>query len=167
MRAAADIAERYGNGDIYMSVGQNLIVPNIPEAKIGALSDEPIFKELPYDPTPIMRGLVCCTGNDYCGLALIDTKGYAMQIAHELERRTAGRKVRPLSIHWSGCPAGCGMHQVSTIGLQGTRSRVDGELVAAAHVMVNACNGPNPVFARDLLYHVPLTIFARSSAPLL
>jgi nitrite reductase (NADH) large subunit len=166
MRAAADIAERYGNGDIYMSVGQNLIVPNIPEAKIGALSDEPIFKELPYDPTPIMRDLVCCTGNDYCGLALIDTKAYALQIAQELERRTAGRKVRPLSIHWSGCPAGCGMHQVSTIGLQGVRSRVDGAIVDAAHVTVNGCSGPHPVVASDLMYDVPVTKLAEALEPL-
>jgi nitrite reductase (NADH) large subunit len=166
MRAVAGIAERYGNGDIYMTVGQNLIVPNVPEEKIGAMSDEPIFKELPYDPTPIMRGLVCCTGNDYCGLALIDTKGYAMQIAHELERRTAGRKVRPLSIHWSGCPAGCGMHQVSTIGLQGVRSRVDGEIVDAAHVMVNGSSGPQAVAASDLMYDVPITKLAEALEPL-
>src|SRR5206468_3024565 len=84
--------------------------------RIGAFTDEPILKELQFDPSPIMRGLVCCTGNDYCGLALIETKGWAIQIAQELERRTAGRKLQPLTMHWSGCPAGCGMHQVGTIG---------------------------------------------------
>ena len=59
MRGVADLAERYGNGDIRVTVGQNLIVPNIPETRIGALTDEPLFQELPYDPSPIMRGLVC------------------------------------------------------------------------------------------------------------
>ncbi len=166
MRGVADLAERYGNGAIRATVGQNLIVPNIPEERIGALTDEPILKELSIDPSPIMRGLVACTGIDYCGLALIDTKGYALEVARELERRTAGRKLLPLSIHWSGCPASCGLHQVATIGLQGCRSRVHGEIVDAAHVTVNGRTGPSPQIATDLMYDVPVTQLADALEPL-
>lgn len=166
MRAVADIAERYGNGEIRITVGQNLIVPNIPEEKIGALADEPLFRELPYDPSPIMRGLVSCTGTDYCGMALIDTKGYALDLARELEKRTAGRKIQPLTIHWSGCPASCGLHQVATIGLQGCRSRVNGQVVDAAHVCVNGRSGPSPVVASDLMYDVPINELADALEPL-
>jgi nitrite reductase (NADH) large subunit len=155
MRGVADLADRYGNGDIRVTVGQNLIIPNVPENRIGALADEPLFQELPYDPSPIMRGLVSCTGNDYCGLALIETKGWSVRVARELERRTEGRKLQPLTIHWSGCPAGCGMHQVATIGLQGCRSRVNGEVVDAAHICVKGQTGPKPVIATDLMYDVP------------
>src|SRR5207253_1269606 len=167
MRAVADLAERYGTGDIRVTVGQNLIIPNVPEHLIGALSDEPLFQELPFDPSPIMRGLVSCTGNDYCGLALIETKGYAIQVARELEKRTAGRKVQPLSIHWSGCPAGCGLHQVATIGLQGCRSRQsNGDIVDAAHVCVKGATGPNPRLATDLMYDVPCEQLAEALEPL-
>lgn len=166
MRGVADLAERYGSGALRITVGQNVVVADIPEEKIGALSDEPILKELPIDPSPILRGLVACTGIDYCGMALIDTKGYALDIARELERRTTGRKVLPLSIHWSGCPASCGLHQVSTIGLQGCRSRVDGQVVDAAHVCVNGRTGPKPQIATDLMYDVPLTQLADALEPL-
>jgi ferredoxin-nitrite reductase len=166
MRAVADLADRYGTGDIRVTVGQNLVIPNVPEPKLGALMDEPLFKELPYDPTPIMRGLVCCTGNDYCHLALIDTKGHAIRIAKELEERTAGQKILPLTMHWSGCPASCGMHQVSMIGMQGCRSRVDGEVVDAAHVCVKGRTGPNPQVATDLLYDVPIDRLADALEPL-
>jgi nitrite reductase (NADH) large subunit len=166
MRGVADLAERYGTGDIRVTVGQNLIIPNIPETSIGALSDEPPFQELPYDPSPIMRGLVACTGNDYCSLALIETKGYAIQVAREFERRTAGRKLQPLTIHWSGCPAGCGMHQVATIGLQGCRSRINGEVVDAAHVYVKGQSGPNAKIATDLMYDVPCDRLAEALEPL-
>jgi ferredoxin-nitrite reductase len=110
--------------------------------------------------------LVACTGTDYCGMALIDTKAYALELAQELERRTAGKKVLPLSIHWSGCPASCGMHQVSSIGLQGCRSRVKGEIVDAAHVTVNGHSGPNPIVASDLMYDVPMTRLADALEPL-
>jgi NAD(P)H-nitrite reductase large subunit len=166
LRAVADLAERYGNGDIRVTVGQNLIIPNIPENRIGALTEEPLFQELPFDPSPIMRGLVACTGNDYCGLALIDTKGYAIEVAKELEKRTQGAKLQPLTMHWSGCPAGCGLHQVATIGLQGCRSRVNGDVVDAAHVCVKGQCGPKPVLASDLMYDVPITRLVDALEPL-
>jgi nitrite reductase (NADH) large subunit len=166
LRGVADLAERYGTGDVRVTVGQNLVIPNIPENRIGALSDEPLFQELPFDPSPILRGLVACTGNDYCGLALIETKGWAIQVARELEKRTEGRKVLPLSIHWSGCSAGCGLHQVATIGLQGCRSRVNGAVVDAAHVCVKGQTGPNPVVATDLMYDVPCERLAEALEPL-
>jgi nitrite reductase (NADH) large subunit len=166
MRGVAELADRYGNGDVRMTVGQNVIITNVPEAKLGALTDEPLFKDLPFDPSPIMRGLVSCTGSDYCGLALIETKGYAIEVAKELERRTEGRKLKPLTIHWSGCPAGCGMHQVSTIGLQGCRSRVNGDIVDAAHVYVNGRTGPKAQVATDVMYDVPCEQLADALEPL-
>ncbi|MHB1424038.1 MAG: FAD-dependent oxidoreductase [Gemmataceae bacterium] len=167
MRQIADVAERYGTGDVRMTTGQNLILVNIPESRLGAVTDEPIFKELPFDPSPILRGLVACTGTDYCGMALIETKGYALEVARELEKRTAGKKVLPLTIHWSGCSAGCGMHQIATIGLQGCRSRIGGHVVDAAHVCVRGAAGPKPVVATDLMYDVPVAKLADALEPLL
>jgi nitrite reductase (NADH) large subunit len=166
MHGVADIAEHYGNGEIRLSVQQNLIIPNIPSSRIGAVVDEPLLKELPHDPSPIMRGLVSCTGIDYCHMALIETKGWALEVARELERRTEGQKIQPLSIHWSGCPASCGMHQVSTIGLQGCRTRINGTIVDAAHVTVNGQAGPHPVVAQDLMYDVPCDQLADALLPL-
>ena len=155
IRAVADVADHYGTGDIRLTVGQNLVILNVPEGKLEALKCEPILSELPHDPSPVMRGLVACVGSDYCHFALIETKGWAIEVARELERRTAGRKLLPLTIHWSGCPAGCGLHQAATIGLQACRSRVDGEVVDAAHVFVNGRSGPGAKIGQDLMYDVP------------
>jgi nitrite reductase (NADH) large subunit len=166
LRDVADLADRYGNGEIRLTVQQNLIIPNIPDSKLGALSDEPLFQELPYNPSPIMRGLVSCTGNDYCHMALIETKGWALEVARELERRTAGRKLLPLTIHWSGCSAGCGQHQVATIGLQACRTRVNGKVVDAANVCVRGKTGPQPVVATELMYDVPCEQLADALLPL-
>jgi ferredoxin-nitrite reductase len=166
MRGVADLAERYGNGDIRISVQQNLIIPNIPEDGLGAFSQEPLLKELSFEPSPIMRGLVTCTGTDYCHMALIDTKEIALEFGKELERRTAGKKVLPLTIHLSGCSAGCALHQTSTIGLQGCRTRVDGQIVDAAHVCVNGKSGPGAQVASDLMYDVPCSRLADVLEPL-
>jgi ferredoxin-nitrite reductase len=166
MRGVADLAERYGNGEIRLTVQQNVIIPNIPEDRLGAFMEESLLKELSFDPSPIMRGLVACTGIDYCHFALIETKGWAIEVARELEKRTAGKKVAPLTTHWSGCPAGCGLHQVSTIGLQGCRSRVNGKVVDAAHVYVDGKSGPQPQLAKDLMYDVPCEQLADALEPL-
>ncbi len=166
MRGLCDLAERYGNGDIRLSVQQNVIVPNIPEDKLGAFTQEPLLKELPFDPSPVMRGLVTCTGTDYCHLALIDTKEVALELGRELERRTAGKKVLPLTVHLSGCSAGCALHQTATIGLQACRTRVNGEIVDAAHVCVNGKSGPGAHTAADLMYDVPCSQLADALEPL-
>ncbi len=166
MRGVADLAEFYGNGEVRLTVQQNLVLPNVPEDKLGTLTEEPLLKELSYDPSPILRGLVSCVGIDYCHFALIETKGWAIEVARELEMRTAGRKIAPLTIHWSGCPSGCGMHQVATIGLQGCRSRVNNEIVDAAHVYLNGKSGPTPRIANDTMYDVPCKELADALEPL-
>lgn len=169
MRAVADLAERYGTGEIRLTPGQNVLVPGVPEAKLPALEQEPIFKELPHDPSPILRGLVACTGIDYCHLALIETKGWAIEVARQLEAALGeeARRLAPLSIRWSGCSAGCGLHQAGTIGLQGCRCRTsEGQVVEAAHVFVGGTGGPQARPARELLNDVPCSELAHTLLPL-
>jgi ferredoxin-nitrite reductase len=144
MLEAARLAEAYGSGEIRITVGQNLILPNVPDAKIGALTEEPLLKELGYDPSEIMRGLVSCTGMDYCHFALIETKGWALKTARALEGRLG--KTQRFSMHWSGCPAGCGNHSVADIGLLGKNVKLGGEVAEAVDVYVGGAAGsePNP-----------------------
>jgi ferredoxin-nitrite reductase len=169
MRAVADLADRYGQGEIRLTTDQNVLVPGIPEEKLVALRCEPIFQELPYDPSPIFRGLVSCTGIDYCHLALIETKGWAIEVARRLEVALGeeARRLAPLSIRWSGCSAGCGLHQAGTIGLQGCRCRTDqGQVVDAAHVFVGGTSGPQAQPARELLHDVPCEELAQTLLPI-
>ncbi len=144
MAELARVAEAYGNGEVRLTVGQNIIIPNVPDRKLGSLTDEPLLRELRYDPSEIMRGLVSCTGMDYCHFALIETKGWALKTARALEARLG--KTQPLAVHWSGCPAGCGNHAAADIGLLGKNIKVNGEIVEAADVFVGGATGaePNP-----------------------
>jgi ferredoxin-nitrite reductase len=110
---------------VRLTPGQNLIIPHVPDQKIGALTAEPLLNILRYDPSEIMRGLVSCTGIEFCNLAVIETKQRALDIARALEQQLGA--IKPLTMAWSGCPAGCGNHQVADIGLQGSKTRVDGK----------------------------------------
>jgi ferredoxin-nitrite reductase len=81
-----------------------------------------------------MRGLVSCTGMDYCHFALIETKKLAMQVAHYLEKRLG--QTGPLTMHWSGCPNACGNHAVADIGLLGKKVKINGKVVDAVDIFL-------------------------------
>jgi ferredoxin-nitrite reductase len=153
LKEVARLAEAYGTGEVRLTPDQNLIVPNVPDARLGNFTTEPLLKVLRYDPSEIMRGLVSCTGIEFCNLAVIETKARALQIARTLETKIHPRnRVR---IHWSGCPAGCGNHTVADIGLLGVKTKVDGQTVDAVDVFVGGSSGPQANQGVRILENVP------------
>ena len=150
----ARLASTYGTGAVRLTPDQNVIISDVPDAKLGALTAEPLLKVLRYDPSEIMRGLVSCTGVEFCNLAVIETKRRALAVARALEAKVHHGK--PVRIHWSGCPAGCGNHTVADIGLLGTKAKVDGEAVDAVDIFVGGSSGPQatPGVPCDALPHV-------------
>jgi ferredoxin-nitrite reductase len=150
----ASLADAYGTGDVRVTTGQNLIVPNVPESRVRELEKEPILAELPHNPSGMMRGLVSCTGIDYCHMALIETKELALKTGRDLETRLGtGRKL--LTVHWSGCPAGCGNHSTADIGLLGKNTKVGDEIVDAVDIFVGGRSGPDAKAGTKLLEDVP------------
>ena len=156
----ARVAEKYGSGDVRITTGQDVILPNIAEARLQQLVNEPILQELPHDPSGLMRGLVSCTGIDYCHMALIETKQLALQTVRELER-TMGTQGKLLKMHWSGCPAGCGNHAAADVGLLGKNIKMGDEIVDAVDVFVGGRSGPNAKAGTKLLEDVPCTDLPR------
>src|SRR5260370_32974729 len=107
MEELGRLADLYGNGQIRLTTSQNAIIPNVPEAKLELLMREPLLEEFSADPSPFFRKMVACTGTDFCNLAQIETKGLSVELSQALGRHLC-KKVRAASIHWTGCPAGCG-----------------------------------------------------------
>ena len=149
----ARLADEYGNGEIRLTQGQNLIITNVPDKKIGDITAEPLLQELRYDPSEIMRGTVSCTGIDYCHFSLIETKERAMEAIRHLEAKLGNTK--PLTVHWSGCPNGCGNHAAADIGLLGKKIKIDGVVTDAVDVFFKGNAGANPKIAPKLLENVP------------
>lgn len=150
----AALAEKYGTGEIRISPAQALIIPNVPDRKIGDLDREAIVKQFAYNPSPVYRGLVSCVGSDYCNLAVIETKGRAVETAKALESRL-GSALKPITMHWSGCPAACGNHLVADIGLLGKKAKVDGKVVDAVDVYVGGRSGADAKLAIKIMEDVP------------
>ncbi len=145
----------YGSGEIRLTVGQNAVIANVPEANLPALLSEPLLSRLSPDPGALTRGLVSCTGNDYCNLALIETKSISRQVVEALD--TPGDNKAGLRMYWSGCPAGCGNHHAADIGFQGGKTRFEGEVVDAVTIFTGGRTGPNARPAEKLMEQVPVS----------
>lgn len=136
MDQLARLADEYGSGELRLTVEQNIIIPNIQNSKVKALLDEPLLKEkfLP-EPPILMKGLVACTGNQFCGQALIETKARALKVTEEVGRLVD--VTRPVRMHWTGCPNTCGQVQVADIGFMGCMARDEnGKMVEGADVFL-------------------------------
>jgi len=150
----ARLADVYGSGEIRLTTGQNAIIPNVPADRVMKLYSEPLLKEFSPRPSPFVRGLVACVGTDYCNLALIETKSRAVALSQALHEKM-GAGVNPLTIHWSGCPAGCGNHEAADIGLRGFKTKIEGKIVDAVAVYVGGRTGPYAVAGKEILATVP------------
>lgn len=132
MMELARLAEVYGSGELRLTVEQNVLIPNVPDSRVAPLLKEPLLKKFSPNPGPLQRGLVSCTGNQFCNFALIETKNRAVALMEELEAEL--EIPQTVRIHWTGCPNSCGQPQVADIGLMGTTARKDGKAVEAVDI---------------------------------
>ncbi|XP_060176068.1 ferredoxin--nitrite reductase, chloroplastic-like [Lycium barbarum] len=135
MDELARLADEYGSGELRLTVEQNIIIPNIENSKIDALLNEPLLKNrFSPDPPILMRNLVACTGNQFCGQAIIETKARSMKITEEIQRLVS--VTQPVRMHWTGCPNSCAQVQVADIGFMGCLTRKEGKTVEGADVFL-------------------------------
>src|SRR5690606_38208706 len=73
VRDICDIADRYGRGEIRLTVWQNLIIPGIPDDQLEAATAAVIAAGFDYRPSAITGGLIACTGSRGCKYAGADT----------------------------------------------------------------------------------------------
>ena len=119
LRGLAAIAERFGSATIRLTVWQNLLISDIPDA---ALPDALIAVSalgLEHRASNLRGGLVACTGNAGCKFAASDTKSHAVEIADWLDARIS--VAQPINIHLTGCHHSCAQHYIADIGLLGAK----------------------------------------------
>ncbi len=156
LRAVADLADRYGTGEVRTTNMQNLLVLNVRRDRVRRLAEELEATGLRLDASPFWRGTIACTGSEFCKLALTETKGFARGLVDELERRLPGFD-QHLKIHVTGCPNSCGQHWIADLGIEGKKVKVDGVLVDAYYFCVGGAVGRHQARARPIGYRVPAT----------
>ena len=154
MRGLAAIAREMGDGDIRLTVWQNLLISGVPTSKLPAAEAAIETLGLSTKATAIRAGLVACTGNVGCRFAASDTKRHAEEIARWCEARV--ELDGPINIHLTGCHHSCAQHYIGDIGLLACKVQTsdDGDAVEGYHILVGGSFGPDAALARDVFRDV-------------
>ena len=140
----AEIADLYGSGEIRLTVWQNFLIPNLPDAYVETARKALAKTGLQTSTSHIRNGIIACTGNSYCKFAQSNTKSHALSLADYLEKKLSLEK--PINIHLTGCPNSCAQHYMGDIGLLGVKNRGED----AYHVFVGGGFGANQAVGRQV-----------------
>jgi ferredoxin-nitrite reductase len=151
MRGLAAIARDLGDGEIRLTVWQNLILSGVPVPRLLEALKRIEDIGLSTKPTAIRAGLVACTGSTGCKFAAANTKGTAEAIARHVESRLT--LDQPVNIHLTGCHHSCAQHYIGDIGLIGAKVPVgddDDNRVEGFHIVVGGGTGENAKIGREI-----------------
>jgi sulfite reductase (ferredoxin) len=151
MRAAADAADRFAASELRTTNMQNLLVVNVPDNNVAALASAFDAAGLPVGGSPFWRGVVACSGTEFCKVAITETKSFARWLVEELEERLPGFE-QHLKLHVTGCPNSCGQHWIADIGIEGKKIKVDGRQQDAYYFCVGGAVGLHQSVARPIGY---------------
>jgi len=148
MIGVADIADRYGSGQLRCTNRQNVIVLDVPDEHVETVAAELADLGLPTEASVFRRGIISCTGMEFCKLAIVETKERASQLIEHLERRV-GDMDGSIRINLNGCPNACAQYQIADIGLQGGIAKLaDGSRVQGFILHVGGRLGEGAAFGR-------------------
>jgi len=148
----AEIAELYGSSEVRLTVWQNLILPNIPDAFVETVKKALVKTGLHWQQSNLRSGIIACTGSSYCKFAAANTKGHALELADYLDKRV--KLDQPINIHLTGCPNSCAQHYMGDIGLLGAKVKVAGESFDGYHVFVGGGFGKKQAVGRQVFQGV-------------
>ena len=151
MLRLAELAELYGSGEVRLTVWENFIIPNVPDAFVPTLKRALEKTGLPVKQSNLASGVIACTGNSYCKYAQANTKASALALIKHLEKKL--ELDQPVNIHVTGCPNSCAQHYMGDIGLLGTKVRGED----GYHVFVGGGFGKNQAIGRQIFSGVTAT----------
>jgi ferredoxin-nitrite reductase len=154
MRELAKIAQNLGDGDIRLTVWQNLLIPGVRDENVALAVAAIEAIGLAVKASQIRAGLIACTGSAGCKFAASDTKRHAADIGDWCEPRV--EVDTPINIHLTGCHHSCAQHYISDIGLIGARVPVgeEDDTVEGYHLFAGGGFGPNADLGQEVYHDV-------------
>ncbi len=152
MRGLAKIAADFGNGEIRLTVWQNLLISGVVDANVELAVKAIEAIGLSIKTSNVRAGLIACTGNAGCKFAASDTKAHATEIGNWCDGRV--EVDTPLNIHLTGCHHSCAQHYISDIGLIAAKVPIGDtdDTVEGYHLFAGGGFGPNADIGQEV-YH--------------
>ena len=119
MRVLADLAERYGYGELRISHEQNVILPHVAKADLPQVHAELLRAGLATANVGLLSDIIACPGMDYCALATARSIPVAQELAEHFKALDLEEEIGKIQIKISGCINACGHHHVGHIGILG------------------------------------------------
>jgi len=151
MHNAADLADRFGNGELRTTNMQNLLVLNVPRLQTDSLAKELEAIGLRVGGSSFFRGVVACSGTEFCKLAITETKSFSRWLVEELDERLPGFE-QHLKLHVTGCPNSCGQHWIADLGIEGKKLKVGEQMLDAYYFCLGGAVGLHQSIARTVGY---------------
>ena len=154
IRGLSKIAADLGDGDIRLTVWQNLLIPGVADDKVALATAAIEAIGLAIKTTEVRAGLIACTGRAGCKFGNADTKRTAAEIADWVDPRVT--LDTPINIHLTGCHHSCAQHYISDIGMIGARVAVgDGDdTMDGFHVFTGGGFGPSADVGQEVYHDV-------------
>ncbi len=130
----AKLARKYGNGELRLTVYQNIYLVNVKGRWLRQLLMEPIYERYEKNNNNWIINTVACAGSDTCQFGVIENKSDAIRVGNYLREKVYVDV--PIRLHWSACVKGCGQHGAADVGFVGTKMKVAGKAVEAVEVFV-------------------------------
>ena len=159
---AARLAETYGDGSVRIGTDQNITFTGVPGDRVSALVSEDLLEKYSPTPGPFTRGVVACTGSEFCRYAIVETKERAVKWARFLDEQLAGEPVGAtpvpgglpgtpedagiIRMHFSGCSASCAQPEIADIGFRGEVAHVRNHLAEAVDIGLGGSLGADAGF---------------------
>ncbi|MGN6608035.1 MAG: nitrite/sulfite reductase [Jatrophihabitans sp.] len=147
LRQVADLADQHADGRIRLTAQQGLVVLDVAEDQEAAVVRGLDELGLTVHPDAFHRGVIACTGIEFCKLALVETKQRAMTIRKELAARMPDFDT-PITINVNGCPNSCARFQVADIGFKGMVTKTSQGDVESFQVHLGGQMGDEAEFGR-------------------
>ena len=153
MRAIADLADEFSQGEVRVSHEQNLILPHVRLADLPAVHARLKAQGLATANAGLLSDIIACPGMDYCTLATARSIPIAQGLATHFADLGLEQEIGALKIKISGCINACGHHHVGHIGILGLdRAGVENyQITLGGDATENAAIGDKvgPGFAYD------------------
>ncbi|MBK9992307.1 MAG: NirA family protein [Verrucomicrobia bacterium] len=120
MRALAELSERYGSGELRLTVWQSLIIPHVPTASVDTVCRAAKRMGCYTEASLAAGGIIACTGSAGCKYGQADTKASATALLKHLGTKFPELD-HPLNIHFTGCANSCAQHYCGDLGFIGAK----------------------------------------------
>ena len=153
----ANLAKKYGTGDLRLSYDQNIFIINIPTQSYDDILKEKIYIKYNKYQNIYFNDMIACAGTKTCSFAVIPNKEDAINMATYLNNEvplTSGK----IRMNWSACVKGCGIHGIADIGFEGAKAKDDnGNACDGVHILLGGKVTSKAKEAYALMKNIPIT----------